>query len=77
MRLRKLASAAAALGLVATPVFAQAANAPAARSSASVEEAEGLAGASNALIAGLAVAVFTIGMVIAIEDDDDEMPVSP
>ena len=78
MRFRKFATASAALGLVATPVLAQASDAPAARSGAAVGESEELAGASNAVIAALAVVVFTAGMVIAIEGDDDEdMPVSP
>lgn len=76
MRLRNLAIAIGASGLVAAPVFAQAADAPAARLGAPVDAAEEIGGGRNGIIiAVLALAAIVGGILIAI--DDDEEPTSP
>ena len=76
MRLRNMATAIGALGLVAAPVFAQAADAPAARQGAPVDAAEEMAGGSSGIIiAVLALAAIVGGIIIA--TDDDEEPTSP
>ena len=74
MRLRNLAIATGALGLIATPIVAQAANAPVARDAAPVDEAEALGG-SGVIVGLLALAAVVGAVVIAVEDD--ETPTSP
>jgi len=75
MRLRNLATAIGALGLVATPIVAQAANAPA-RDASPVSDAEEMAGGGAGIIIGLlALAAVVGGIVIAVEDEDE--PTSP
>ena len=74
MGLRKVATAIGALSLIAAPVFAQAADAPA-RQGARVGDAEELAGRSGVIIAVLALAAIIGGIVIATEDGDE--PTSP
>ncbi len=73
MRLKALATVVGALGLVVTPIVAQAANSPA-RAGAPVDEAEELAG-SGIIIALLAAAAVVAAVVIAVEDEDE--PTSP
>ncbi len=73
MRLKTLAAAIGALGLVATPLIAQAANAPA-RAGSPVGEAEELSG-SGVIIGLLALAAVVGAVIIAIEDEDE--PSSP
>ena len=76
MRLRNLATAIGALGLVAAPVFAQAADAPAARQSTPIGEAEEIGGDSSGIIvAVLALAAIVGGIIIATDDGDE--PTSP
>ena len=75
MQLRNLTMALGALGLVTTPVLAQAADAPAARESAPVESAEQLGGSSGIIVAILALAAIVGGIVIATDDEDE--PTSP
>lgn len=76
MRLRNLATAMGAFSLVAAPVLAQAADAPAARQGASVETAEEIGGGSSGIIiAVLALAAIIGGILIA--TDDDDKPTSP
>lgn len=74
MRLRNLTAALGAMGLVTTPMLAQAADAPAAREGAPVESAEEMGG-SGIVLAILALAAIVGGIVIAVDDEDD--PVSP
>lgn len=73
MRLKSLATAIGAFGLVVTPIIAQAANAPA-RAGSPVGEAEEIAG-SGIIIALLALAAIVGGVIIALEDEDE--PTSP
>lgn len=75
MRLRNLATALGALGLVVTPLVAQAANAPIARDASPVESAEDMAGGSGIIIALLGAAAVIAAIVIAVEDEDE--PTSP
>jgi len=74
MQLRNLTMALGALGLVTTPVLAQAAVSPAARAGAPVESAEQIGG-SGVLVAILALAAIAGGILIAVEDSDE--PTSP
>jgi hypothetical protein len=75
MQLRNLTMALGALGLVTTPVLAQAADAPAAREGAPVESAEQIGGGSGILVAVLALAAIVGGILIAVDDADE--PTSP
>lgn len=74
MRLRNLAIAIGSLGLVVTPIVAQAANETVVRDAAPVESAENLSG-SGIIIALLALAAVVAGVIIAVEDDNT--PTSP
>ena len=77
MQLRKLAAAGAAFGLVATPIVAQASPAAVDRVGAPIDAAEEIGGGTSGLvIAILALAAVIAGIVIAVDDDEDE-PVSP
>lgn len=63
----------AALGLISTPVLAQAERAP-----APVEDSEALEGENGILIALLAAAAVIAGLIIIASDDDEEvLPTSP
>jgi len=82
MRFGKISMAAvAAASLVATPVFAQAAQpvskvSQAVRADASAAEEEKLAGGSGIIIAVLAAAAVIGGIIIAADGSDDD-PTSP
>lgn len=74
MRLRNLATAIGALGLVVTPLVAQAADAPVARDASPVGEAEGIGGGGGGIIiALLGLAAVIGGIVIALEDDEESV----
>ena len=70
--IRKMATAAAALALVATPVVAQAADPVFDRATAPVGESSELMGAGGGVLAVLAVALIAAGIYIAVDEDDDE-----
>jgi predicted exporter len=71
MTMTKSIAALAAISLAAAPVTAQAA-----RTAAPVQDAESLSG--GATIAWVIAAIMVIGVVWAIvDDDDDDLPVSP
>jgi len=76
MRLKMMATAAAALSLVATPVLAQVT--PSTRSSTTAGASDDIP-AGNAVLAALAVAAFAVGIYIAVDggSDDEDMPTSP
>ena len=75
MRMRNLAIAIGSLGLVVTPIVAQAEIAPAARAGSPVDDAEGIAGGGAFIIGLLALAAVVGGVIIATEDE--ETPTSP
>lgn len=63
----------AAIGLMSTPVFAQADRLP-----APVEDSEGLEGENGILIAIIAAAAVIAGIIIiASDEDEDDLPTSP
>lgn len=74
MKISKLTTALGALALIATPIVAQAAEAPV-RASADVTDAENMAGGGGIIVALLALAAVIGGVVIALEDDEE--PTSP
>jgi hypothetical protein len=69
--LRKLILSTAAAALVAAPLAAQAVPA---RTATPVGETEGL---SQAIVAALGIAVFTVLILILSDDDSDLAPTSP
>jgi len=69
MRFKMLATAAAALSLVATPVIAQVAPAP--RSSSAVGANEEIP-AGNTVMALIGLAAFAVGIYLVVESEDDE-----
>ncbi len=77
MRLFKPLAALASLSLVATPVLAQsAAPLSLARAGASTDETSRLSG--DFIIPGIVLAAIVAGaIIILIEDDEDDAPVSP
>jgi hypothetical protein len=73
MHLKNVAIAIGSLGLVATPIVAQAASAPVARGGSPVGEAEAMGGGSGIIIGLLALAAIVGGIIIAVEDDDESV----
>jgi hypothetical protein len=71
---RTLFVSAAAVGLVAAPIAAQAAPA---RTASSTAQSEELAGGGTILYVALAAAAVTLAILIANQDDDTSPPVSP
>jgi len=75
MRFKMLATAVAALSVVATPVLAQVT--PTARSSNAMAANDEIP-AGNTVIALIAVAAFAAGLYIVVSDEDeDDLPTSP
>jgi hypothetical protein len=73
MRLRNLAIAIGSLSLVATPIVAQAASAPA-RDASPGGDAEELAGGGGGLIIALLGLAAVVGaIIIAVEDDEESV----
>ena len=69
---KTLIAAVASLGMVATPALAQAQ-----RADAPVEASEQLEGENGVLIAILAAAAVIAGIIILLEGDSEDEPVSP
>lgn len=70
--IKKILATTAALGLVASPIAAQAATA--ARDASPVNKSERLEGENGILIAVLAAAAVIAGIIIIADDDDPESP---